>query len=92
MHLPHAQAGEVTLYHETAKKYVEDNGFLNLNQVSTDDLNSLYVQAEKEQLAKLESSEVLEQADAQLQSLITAQVQSIHGDDVVVSFDYIEEE
>lgn len=92
VHLPHAQAGEVTLYHETAKKYVEDNGFLNLNQVSTDDLNSLYVQAEKEQLAKLESSEVLEQADAQLQSLITAQVQSIHGDDVVVSFDYIEEE
>ncbi len=88
--MPHSYVGDITLFHETAKKYVEDNGFLNLNQVSTDDLNTLYSQTEKEQRKKLEESSVLKNADERAQELIEAQIHSIHGEDVEVSFDFID--
>ncbi len=89
--LPHSNVGDVALDPDSLKKYVEDNGFLNLNQVSTDDLNALLSQAKKDQINKLENSDVLEKADERMQSIITAQLQSIY-EGVSVTFEYIEEE
>lgn len=88
--MPHSYIGEVTLLHETAKKYVEDNGFLNLNQVSTDDINTLYVQAEKEQRQKLEDSGVVDRADQRAQEIISSQIHNTHGEHVNVTFEFIE--
>ena len=90
VYLPHSYIGEVTLFHDSAKKYVEDNGFLNLNQVSTDDLNNLYIQVEDEQAEKLENSGVVQRADGRAQELIQNQIKSIHGDAVGVDFEYID--
>lgn len=72
------------------KKYVEDNGFLNLNQVSTDDINTLYVQAEKEQRQKLEDSGVVDRADQRAQEIISTQIHNTHGEHVNVTFEFIE--
>lgn len=46
--LPHSEITSFSTDPNTLKKYVEDNGFLNWNQVSTDDLNGLLKQAKKE--------------------------------------------
>lgn len=89
--MPHSSIGDVSLDPDSLTKYVEDNGFLNLNQVSTDDLNALMSQAKKDQIAKLEDSDVLEKADERMETIITAQLQSIH-EGVTVSFEYIDEE
>lgn len=88
--LPHSSIGEVALFHDTAKKYVEDNGFLNLNQVSTEDSNGLYVQVEETQRAKLAESDVIERADERAKYLIRSQMQHVHGKDVEVEFEFFD--
>ena len=68
----------------TLKKYVEDNGFLNWNQVSTDDLNTLLKQAKKEQTKKVKESNMLQESDDRACALIEKQVKALCGDDVNV--------
>lgn len=83
--LPHSEITSFSTDPNTLKKYVEDNGFLNWNQVSTDDLNSLLKQAKKEQTKKVKESNMLKESDDRARSLIEKQVKALCGDDVEVS-------
>lgn len=83
--LPHSEITSFSTDPNTLKKYVEDNGFLNWNQVSTDDLNSLLKQAKKEQTKKVKESDMLKESDDRARSLIEKQVKALCGDDVEVS-------
>ena len=78
------------LAHDTLKEYVSDNGWFNINPVTTVDLNSLEAQIQIDQREKLENSDVLEKADERVKELISAQIKGAHGEDVDVSFDYID--
>lgn len=91
VHLPHCDIGDIALDHDSLKEYVNDNGFFNINPVTTVDLNELEAKTQAEQRQKLEESDVLQDADMRVQELITAQIQTAHGEDVVVTFDYLEE-
>lgn len=88
--IPHSYIGEMTLDYDSFTKYVEDNGFLNLNHVSVDDYTDLEIQTEKGQKRKLEESDAIERADKRAEELIAAQIHNLHGDDVSVTFEYIE--
>ena len=88
--MPHSTVGDVYLDHDTLKKYVEENGIFNFFQVSTDDLNALYAQAEKDQTVKAEESGILEKSDERAEGLIENQIKSLHGEDIEVEFEFIE--
>lgn len=83
--LPHSTITSFSTDPNTLKKYVEDNGFLNWNQVSTDDLNSLLKQAKKDQTKKVMESNMLKESDDRARGLIEKQVKALCGDDVDVS-------
>lgn len=83
--LPHSEITSFSTDPNTLKKYVEDNGFLNWNQVSTDDLNSLLKQAKQEQTKKVTESNMLKESDDRACALIEKQVKALCGDDVNVS-------
>ena len=89
--LPHSYAGAVALDHSTVKKYVEDNGWLGINSVSSDDYNQLLKQAETDQVKKVEESGYLQKADERICNLIETQIHSVYDEDVKVSFEFIEE-
>lgn len=89
--LPHAHYGKMSLDPDSYKKYVEDNGFLNLHQVSTDDYNNLEKEARKEQMKKLNESDALEKADQRIQDLLTSHLDSIYKN-VEVTYEYLEED
>ena len=82
--LPHSEITSFSTDPNTLKKYVEDNGFLNWNQVSTDDLNMLLKQAKKEQTKKVKESNMLQESDDRACALIEKQVKALCGDDVNV--------
>lgn len=82
--LPHSEITSFSTDPNTLKKYVEDNGFLNWNQVSTDDLNTLLKQAKKEQTKKVKESNMLQESDDRACALIEKQVKALCGDDVNV--------
>ncbi|RHH73645.1 DUF4230 domain-containing protein [Collinsella sp. AM17-1] len=82
--LPHSEIASFSTDPNTLKKYVEDNGFLNWNQVSTDDLNTLLKQAKKEQTKKVKESNMLQESDDRACALIEKQVKALCGDDVNV--------
>lgn len=88
--MPHSYIGEPNFDHSTAKKYVEDNGVLGINSVTTDDLNTLLKQAEIDQKKKAEESNLVQASDERVEDLIEAQVKSIHGETVKVEFEYIQ--
>lgn len=90
--LPHSEITSFSTDPKTLKKYVEDNGFLNWNQVSTDDLNSLLKQAEKDQTKKVMESNMLKESDDRARGLIEKQVKALCGDDVDVSIVFEKEE
>lgn len=83
--LPHSEITSFSTDPNTLKKYVEDNGFLNWNQVSTDDLNGLLKQAKKEQTKKVEESDMLKESDDRASGLIEKQVKALCGDDVDIN-------
>ena len=83
--LPHSTITSFSTDPNTLKKYVEDNGFLNWNQVSTDDLNGLLRQAEKDQTKKVMESNMLKESDDRARGLIEKQVKALCGDDVDVN-------
>lgn len=83
--LPHSEITSFSTDPNTLKKYVEDNGFLNSNQVSTDDLNGLLKQAKKEQTKKVEESDMLKESDDRASGLIEKQVKALCGDDVDIN-------
>ena len=83
--LPHSEITSFSTDPNTLKKYVEDNGFLNWNQVSTDDLNTLLKQAKKEQTKKVTESSMLQESDDRACALIEKQVKALCGDDVNVN-------
>ncbi|RGU43107.1 DUF4230 domain-containing protein [Collinsella sp. AF16-8] len=83
--LPHSEITSFSTDPNTLKKYVEDNGFLNWNQVSTDDLNGLLKQAKKEQTKKVKESNMLKESDDRARGLIEKQVKALCGDDVDVN-------
>ena len=89
--LPHSYVGTVALDHSTVKKYVEDNGWLGINSVSSDDFKQLLKQAETDQVKKVKDGGYLDRSDERVCSLIEAQLHAIHGKDVDVSFEFIEE-
>lgn len=89
--LSRAYPGDVALDETTTKKYVEQGGLLNLNQVSADDVTNLRVQAQQDQLAKLCSSGLLERAEKQTTELITNKVKSLIGNDVEVTVTFVGE-
>lgn len=86
--LPHSEITSFSTDPKTLKKYVEDNGFLNWNQVSTDDLNTLLKQAEKEQTKKVTESNMLQESDDRACALIEKQVKALCGDDVNVNVSF----
>lgn len=53
--------------------------------MSTDDLNSLLKQAEKDQTKKVMESNMLKESDDRARGLIEKQVKALCGDDVDVS-------
>lgn len=83
--LPHSEITSFSTDPNTLKKYVEDNAFLNWNQVSTDDLNGLLKQAKKEQTKKVEESDMLKESDDRASGLIEKQVKALCGDDVDIN-------
>lgn len=88
--LPHCEVGNFSLDHSTLKEYVTDNGLFNINPVTTVDFNELERQTQEDQRLKLEESGMIDRADERVQDLIRAQIEASHGEDVEVSFDYIE--
>lgn len=89
--IPHAHPGNVALDETTTKKYVEQGGLLNLNQVSADDITALRAQAQQDQLSKLCASGLLERAEEQTTELITNRVRSLVGNDTEVSVKFVGE-
>lgn len=88
--LPHCEVGNFSLDPSTLKEYVTDNGLFNINPVTTVDFNELERQTQEDQRLKLEESDMIDRADQRVQDLICAQIGASHGDDVEVSFEYIE--
>ena len=88
--LPQCEVGNFSLDHSTLKEYVTDNGLFNINPVTTVDFNELERQTQEDQRLKLEESGMIDRADERVQDLIRAQIEASHGEDVEVSFDYIE--
>ncbi|WP_321974295.1 DUF4230 domain-containing protein [Paratractidigestivibacter sp.] len=84
--VPYCYVGEVALDEATVKKYVEQNGALNINPVTADDVTNLRKQAQGEQVAKLRASGYLETADAHVEELLASRVKSLCGANVKVSF------
>ena len=83
--LPHSEIVTLSTDPNSLKKYVEDNGFLNWNQVSTDDLNKLLQQADKDQRQKVQESGMLEKSDERAVKLVKKQVSTFCGPDVRVN-------
>ena len=89
--VPYCHVGNVSLDEATVKKYVEQNGVLNINTVTADDVTNLRKQAQEEQVAKLRASGYLETADARVAELLASRVKSLCGADVKVSVAHIGE-
>lgn len=86
--LPHSEIVTLSTDPNSLKKYVEDNGFLNWNQVSTDDLNKLLQQADKDQRQKVQESGMLEKSDERAVKLVKKQVSTFCGPDVRVNVEF----
>lgn len=86
--LPHSEIVTLSTDPNSLKKYVEDNGFLNWNQVSTDDLNKLLQQADKDQRQKVQESGMLEKSDERAVKLVKKQVSTFCGSDVRVNVEF----
>ncbi len=86
--LPHSEIVTLSTNPNSLKKYVEDNGFLNWNQVSTDDLNRLLQQADKDQRQKVQESGMLEKSDERAVKLLKKQVSTFCRPDVRVNFEF----
>lgn len=86
--LPHSEIVTLSTDPKSLKKYVEDNGFLNWNQVSTDDLNKLLRQADKDQRKKVQDSGMLEKSDKRAIKLIKKQIMTFCGDGVKVNVEF----
>ena len=89
--LPHCSVGKIALDHDSLTEYVSYNGWFNINPVTTVDLNSMESQIQEDQRRKLEESDVLARSDERVQDLIAAQIQGLHGEDIDVTFEYIED-
>lgn len=86
--LPHCTAWNVAIDHESLNVLIDLNGVA--NSVGKDELNNLYIMVEQEQRAKAETDGTLEKADERVQALLIAHIHSLYGEDVGVSFGYID--
>lgn len=87
--LPHCEAWEATIDHESLEVLVDLAGIA--NEVSKEQLNDLYIEVEQEQEEKASADGTLEKADARLRELLTERVHCLYGDQVTVVFEYIED-
>lgn len=87
--LPHCEAWEATIDHESLEVFVDLTGIA--NEVSKEQLNDLYIEVEQEQEEKASTDGTLEKADARLRELLTERVRCLYGDQVAVTFEYIED-
>lgn len=86
--LPHAEVKQpVALDFSTLYVYEDRNGFL--NEITDEQKNDLLIKTNEEQVAKVQASGLLNKADYRVQELISTQLKNIYGEDVDISFNYI---
>ena len=86
--LLHSTMQDVTIDHDSLKKYEERTGSF-LVQVTTDDLNNLLSETQDEQRQKVENSNLLTKSDERAEQLIENQIKAICGDDVQVDSSFM---
>lgn len=87
--LPHSEVKQpVALDFETLEVLERRDGFL--NEITDEQLNSLLVETNQEQVKKAEKSGLLSKSDTRIQDLISAQLRAIYGQDLTINFHFID--
>lgn len=88
--LPHSEVLEVALHNDTVEVlYSKDRLF---NHVTTDDFNSLLVDAEQQARDEIEDGDTLEKSDERMEELVVKLVHSLVGDDVTVTVNFVDKD
>ncbi len=87
INLPHSQIlDNHTIQDSLHIYYVKNNIF---NPVDINDYKDVNVQAQEKQAEKVENSQLLQQSDERIRSLLEAHFRSVYGNEVEIEFNYI---